>query len=55
MMYDPELLASVRGQTATHISDGTKSVIEFAGVDGFNITDFKFIGDNLKLDKVWTK
>ena len=40
MMYDSELLASVRGQTATHISDGTKSVIEFAGAGGFNIADF---------------
>ena len=39
-MYDSELLARVRGQTATHISDGTKSVIEFAGAGGFNIADF---------------
>jgi len=40
MMYDPELLARVRGQTATHISDGTKSVIDFAGAGGFNVADF---------------
>ena len=38
MMYDPELLASVRGQTATHISDGTKSVLEFFA--DFSIADF---------------
>ncbi|MBB00472.1 MAG: hypothetical protein CMN34_06035 [Saprospirales bacterium] len=47
MMYDPELLASVRGQTATHISDGTKSVLEFS-------TDFSIADFDETVDQVYT-